>query len=74
LAGACLRRRADARHSAELWITLGEHDLKKLISELAYSPEMLNGVSHDKKIDHWALGCIAFEVIFLKEKCRFITF
>jgi len=27
------------------------------------SPEMLNGVSHDKKIDHWALGCIAFELL-----------
>merc|ERR1711990_56393 len=27
------------------------------------SPEMLDGRPHDKKIDHWSLGCMAFELI-----------
>jgi len=27
------------------------------------SPEMLNGRPHDKRIDHWSLGCIAFELL-----------
>jgi aurora kinase len=27
------------------------------------SPEMLDGKPHDKKIDHWSLGCLAFELV-----------
>lgn len=27
------------------------------------SPEMLAGKGHDKRIDHWSLGCIAYELI-----------
>ena len=26
---------------------------------------MLDGKPHDKKIDHWSLGCLAFEVIYI---------
>lgn len=27
------------------------------------SPEMLAGKGHDKRIDHWSLGCIAYELL-----------
>ena len=69
MVGACLHRKADARLSVEPWITLGKPNLEKQKRLIIKSPEMLNGVSHDKKIDHWALGCIAFEVVLFRDCC-----